>query len=765
MSIPRIPKLFFQTSKDALEPYLIKMTKKMLGPDWKYLHFLDSDILTFLETHPLKEVPGAIDIFKKLKRGEHKADFFRYYFLYVKGGVFMDSDAMIYRPIDQIVKDYRFISVNSSAVPGSLFQGILGAEPRNPLIGKALQTFQGNLSALDSNYHLLCKELFTIYQENPEKEGYHLFQEIGDLEGDRIVDSGELLFRHFWRNKEGIPCTLKSRNLIYCCVFYNKDYFKLLELLLKSMKMYSTLDSFDFLVMTSPEFAPLVRNLGRTLGLDLKIFTQEFSTIFQAACARLFIFDYPDIQGYEKILYLDTDIIIKSDLAPIFDLPIQELLYGIESGTIDSPSFGGQFFNFENSENDLSKIKRGTPGINSGTLLFLNSRTIQELFSRIRLHVDSFTREGNQPPYCMDQPFINFHAIKDSLYDNSLLNPLVSLYEGNDAVLNYETSSICHFSFPIGNFGHKYSRMCEFLEKTLTQKFQNSLTLENLVGKKFTWNSGFIKFVIDYKGSFIIETSWGNGTFGTLNNQSTVVTWSGHSHVVKFNEDFSEFTSIRTAPRDFEFVEGRLIESNLIIYGDSHGGALFRDLRLAHRNLFCFGKTMFSQGRNRWIHNFNCSQLSRDTIYCLTFGEVDVRAHIGKQVHLGRHHVDVCRDLVESFISALQLHLTVYRAIVIVAVPPPVDPEEHTHGIHNPPLPFIGSNTDRVIFTRDLNQIMESACKQKGYYFFNPFEPYKRENGMLNYELSDSCIHIGKNQHILSEFEKLHRQILTEPLT
>ena len=84
MSIPGIPKLFFQTSKKPLEPYLIKMTKKMLGSDWKYLHFLDSDILYFLETNSRKEFPGAIDIFKRLKRGEHKADFFRYYFLYIK---------------------------------------------------------------------------------------------------------------------------------------------------------------------------------------------------------------------------------------------------------------------------------------------------------------------------------------------------------------------------------------------------------------------------------------------------------------------------------------------------------------------------------------------------------------------------------------------------------------------------------------------------------------------------------------------------------
>ncbi len=732
------------------------MIKEMLGPEWVYLHFLDSDILEFLENNPRSEFPGAVDVFKRIKRGEHKADFFRYYFLYVKGGFFMDSDAMIYCPIDLVTLDYKFVSVNSSIVRGTIFQGILGAEPENPLIKKSLQFFfEQDISALDSNYHLLCKNLFKDYEENPEKEGYHLLRETPDFEGDRtFAPSGELAFRHYWRNKEGIPSTLKSKNLVYCCVFYNKDYLKLLDLLLKSMKMYSTLESFDFLVITSPEFAPLVKGLGHKLGLDLRVFTQKFTTIFQAACARLFIFDYPELQGYEKLLYLDTDIIIKSDLAPLFQLPLDNLLYGIKSGTIESPNFGGQFFNFGNSE-----IKREMPGINSGTLFFLNSKIIQELFSRIRLHVETFTLEGNQPPYCMDQPFINFHSIKDSLFNTSLLNPHVSLYEGSDTVENELTASICHFSFPIGNFGHKYSRMCAFLESILKKNYQRSLSFENLIGKKFTWNSGFIKFVIIYTGSLVIETSWGNGTFSTLDSHTAMVVWSGHSHILKFNQDFSEYFSIRISPRDFDYVEGRVIKSNLIIYGDSHGGVLFRNLALDHRNLFCFGKTMFSQGRNRWIHNFNHSQLSTNSIYSFVFGEVDVRAHIAKHVNLGRNHMDICRDLVEAYSSTIKLHFTKYKAIIIVAVPPPVDPEDHSHTIHNPPLPFIGSNSDRVIFTRDLNFILESACKENNYYFFNPFEPYKREDGLLNYELSDSCVHIGKNDYILSEFEKLYRDI------
>lgn len=755
MSIQRIPKLFFQTSKNPLEPYIVKMTKAMIPEDWVYRHFLDQDIVHFLKSHPLKEFPGAVEVFHSLKRGEHKADFFRYYFLFVKGGVFMDSDAMIYRPINEIVKDYKFFSVNSGVVPGCIFQGILGAEPRNPLIGKALEFFfKGDFSALDLDYHHLCKELFRLYQENPEKENYKLFEEKEDLEGDQILESGELLFRHFWRNKEEIPRgpgLKKSKNLVYCCVFYNKDYFKLLNLLLKSLKIYSSEGNFEFLVITQKEFEPLVKEIGRNLELDLNTFCLDFSTIFQAACARLFIFDYPEISEYEKLLYLDTDILIKAPLNSIFDLPIDDLLYGIESGTIESLNFGGQFFNFGEMDKSLT-------GLNSGTLLFLNSSEMKFLFQRIREHVNSFTQSGQKPPYCMDQPFINFHAIKDKLYNNQLLNPFVSLFEGNDTVDNYTTSSICHFSFPIGNFGHKFERMNNFFKKTL--HVITSKNMLDIVGKKYSWNNGFIKFILHSSSFYKLETFWGDGIINVTGPYSVYIEWNKYGHILHFNKTFTEYTSIRISPMDFEYSKGYLIESYLNIYGDSHAGINFRNLQLDHRNLFQFSKTMFRIGRDNEIINFKKDHNSKDRIFCLAYGEVDIRGHVGKQVHYGRHHETVCKELVDSYFNTIKQNIKEYKAIIIVAVSPPTSDKDHEPcNIHTDatggPIPFVGTDWARVIYRNCINKMLEERCSKSGYVFFNPYQPYIREDGTLKYELSDKCIHIWENAHVLSEFKKL----------
>jgi lipopolysaccharide biosynthesis glycosyltransferase len=755
-----IPKLFFQTSKLPLEPYIVNMTKAMLPKDWAYRHFLDEDIVHFLRSHQLKEYPEALEVFRSLKRGEHKADFFRYYFLFVKGGVFMDSDAMIYRPINEIVKDYKFFSVNSQVVPGTIFQGILGSEPRNPLIGKALEFFfKGDFSVLDSDYHFLCKELYRLYQEIPDKEGYHLLEESPDQEGDKILDGQKLSFRHFWRNKEEIPRNpeiQKSKNLAYCCVFYNKDYFRLLELLLKSLKFYSSEGDFDFLVITQKEFEPLVKEIGRTLDLDLKIFCLDFSTIFQAACARLFIFDYPELPGYEKLLYIDTDILIKTSLDPVFQIldGAKDLLYGIESGTIESLNFGAQFFNF-------NQIDKSLIGINSGTLLFFNSQRMKFLFQRIRGHLEFFTQSGQQPPYCMDQPFINFHAIKDNLYDNKTLNSYVSLFENNDTVDNYTTSSICHFSFPIGNFGHKYNRMCEFFHRTLHRKTSSdSDAAMALIGRKYSWGSGYIKFIVNYEGYYKLETPWGQGSFRMISLSSACAFWNNFYHVLQFNPEFTEYISIRTDPRDFEFTRGYLIESYLNIYGDSHALLSLKNLQIDHRNLFQFSRTMFRIGRDNHIINFKPEHLSRDRIFCLSYGEVDVRGHVGKQVHYGRHHENVCKELVDAYFLAIQNNIYEYKAIIIMAISPPTASKDHEQcKIHSEvtggSIPFIGTDKDRVIYRTRINELLNEGCSRLGYIFFNPYSPYTREDGTLNYELSDKCIHVGNNTIVLNEFQKL----------
>ena len=161
---PKIPLLFFQTSKEKPLKYVVDQIKaKTKG--WKYMHFTDKDILQFFKEHPLKEFPNIEEKFHSFEKGPHKADLFRYYFLYVKGGVFMDSDAMLEVDISTIVKEHDFFSVDSKYInPRRVFQGFIGCVPKHPIMYAALKDMYAITNEALKDYAILTKHMYRFYQ-------------------------------------------------------------------------------------------------------------------------------------------------------------------------------------------------------------------------------------------------------------------------------------------------------------------------------------------------------------------------------------------------------------------------------------------------------------------------------------------------------------------------------------------------------------------------------------------------------------------------
>jgi len=188
-----IPKVFLQTAIQPLPQYVLKINQQYLE-DWEYKYFSDNDILHFFHTNKLDEYPDIVAKFHSLK-GPHKADLFRYYYLYIHGGFFMDSDAILCKNINEIVKG-DFVSVNSSVIPNSIFQGILGCTPKHEIIKLVLDDAYNTPLFKLNDYHYFCKRLFTIIQSFDVT----LFSEVRTKECDEIYDD-TLIARHYTKNK------------------------------------------------------------------------------------------------------------------------------------------------------------------------------------------------------------------------------------------------------------------------------------------------------------------------------------------------------------------------------------------------------------------------------------------------------------------------------------------------------------------------------------------------------------------------------------
>ena len=193
----------------------------------------------------------------------------------------------------------------------------------------------------------------------------------------------------------------------------------------------------------------------------------------------------------------------------------------------------------------------------------------------------------------------------------------------------------------------------------------------------------------------------------------------------------------------------------IYIYGDSHAFFSFKNLNLNYKDYHYASITMFRIGRDNIIINFNKSIIPTEhDIVVLSYGEVDCRCHIQRQINNGRDEDDIINDLVNKYFLTIRNNIVGPSKIIIVGVIPPTKQNDYEI-LHGPILhdfPFVGTDEDRVRYTYKVNKKLEEYSNINNYIYFNPYAHYTREDGTLKYELSDSIVHLGDNSHFLEKF-------------
>ena len=226
-----------------------------------------------------------------------------------------------------------------------------------------------------------------------------------------------------------------NMNCIFCCVFNQEKYIDMFFLLLESIFIYGNLDNnTNILVYTSTEFMNKIKQSHLFNNEKIKFeINDTYNNINKACKSKLDLFDLPSIINYNKILYLDTDILVKNDINKVFNVCEDDILYVLEEGEIDCVSeFWGKllFGNEINNYNDKSAFT-------SGILLFNNCKKIKDLF--IKINEDIIKRPFEFSTY--DQPYIVYNAFKYNLYNNKILKTFAGNYNKNI----YTDKVIYHF--------------------------------------------------------------------------------------------------------------------------------------------------------------------------------------------------------------------------------------------------------------------------------------------------------------------------------
>lgn len=254
-------------------------------------------------------------------------------------------------------------------------------------------------------------------------------------------------------------------NCVFCCVFNQETYIDMFFLLLESIFIYGNLDcNTNILVYTSTPFMDKIKQSHLFIDEKIKFeINDTYDNIDKSCKARLDLFNLSSITNYNKILYLDTDILIKDDINKVFDVCKEDILYVLEEGEIDSCTdyWGKSLFG------DEIKNYTDKSAFTSGILLFNNCEKIKDLFNKI--NEDIVNR-----PYkfaCYDQPYIVYNAFKYNLYNNKTLKTLVV----NNNTNIHSDKVIHHFPGGPGVYQHKIDVMTIFLNNIKDFTINNNI--------------------------------------------------------------------------------------------------------------------------------------------------------------------------------------------------------------------------------------------------------------------------------------------------
>jgi hypothetical protein len=171
---------------------------------------------------------------------------------------------------------------------------------------------------------------------------------------------------------------------------------------------------------------------------------------------------------------------------------------------------------------------------------------------------------------------------------------------------------------------------------------------------------------------------------------------------------------------------------------------------------------MFRIGRDNNIINFNKDIINENDVIVLSYGEIDCRCHIQRQIDTGKNEDEIINELVNNYIRTIKNNIVNEKIkIIIVGVIPPTKQNDYEI-LHGPVLsgfPFEGSDEDRVRYTNKVNMLLEELSNLNNYIYFNPYSYYTRTDGTLKHELSDLTVHLRENSYFLEKFVDLYKKI------
>jgi hypothetical protein len=208
-----IPKVIVSTYFNKKKiPKKVYNNIKKYAPNYRFLIFDDNDIIIFLKQNYPKKV---LETFYSLNQGPHKADLFRYCYLYKFGGIYIDIKTVLIKNIDDILnkKNVDLYTV-ISRTNYTIHQGVIASVPQNPIFLKLINYI------ININKPIQSYFAFTIDFYNQMKKIYDKRKLENGYLTDHNGNNSYLFYEICTKNPGDCEDGLDRYNV--CCYIYDK---------------------------------------------------------------------------------------------------------------------------------------------------------------------------------------------------------------------------------------------------------------------------------------------------------------------------------------------------------------------------------------------------------------------------------------------------------------------------------------------------------------------------------------------------------------
>lgn len=171
----KIPKVLFQTIDSPIFEACLAFEAEIGNHDWDFRCFTEGGMFDFIFENSHPEFPNIAEKFNQLSVRQHRIDLFKYYFLYLRGGVYVSGATSLTFDLESTIESFGeecdLACVKVLTETPYIFDGFLAATPAHPAIKAALNdALDCPIDTFDLDVNYFPKSLLSFVNENSDKK-------------------------------------------------------------------------------------------------------------------------------------------------------------------------------------------------------------------------------------------------------------------------------------------------------------------------------------------------------------------------------------------------------------------------------------------------------------------------------------------------------------------------------------------------------------------------------------------------------------------